>query len=368
MRRFVYEPACPRVVFGPGVAQRELAAECDRLGLHRVLLIATAGELARSGAVPASLGGRLAGRFTAVRTHVPVDTAAAAVASAAEVAADGLLCVGGGAATGTAKAVALESGLPIVAVPTTYAGSEVTPVWGLTEGGRKRTGRSAAVLPRTVLYDAELTTGLPAAISAASGMNALAHCVDTLGLHATDPVTALLAIEGVRVLATSLPAVAGNGKDLAARTEALYGAYLAGSAFATAGSGVHHKACHVLGGRFDLPHAATHAVLLPQVAGYLTAVNPETMERVRLALDPSAASAATALHALAGRIGAPLALRDLGLSQAGLAEAIREVAEHTGLAEVDASRILRAAWHGATPESAGSPGDAEHVRGRWTRP
>ena len=353
-RRFSYQPSSQRIVFGAG-ARRDLGDECRRLGAGRLLLVATAGELARSRALLAAVAGRIAGEFTGVREHVPVEVAAAAREVAAAVSADGLLTVGGGSATGTAKAVALETGLPIVAVPTTYAGSEVTPVWGLTEGGHKRTGRSSTVLPKTVIYDPELTTSLPAAVTAASGMNAVAHCVEALALPGTDPVSALLAAEGVRVLAAGLPAVADDGADLGGRAEVLYGAFLAGSAFAVAGSGVHHKMCHVLGGRFELPHAPTHAVLLPHVAAHLTGTAPAGLDRVRAALSPpstagTAGSAAAGLYELAVRIGAPLALRDIGLAATDLDEAVAVVVEHVGLTEADAGAILRAAFGGERPE------------------
>lgn len=345
MRRFAYEPARQRILFGAGVARQALATECDRLGTRRLLLLTTPGEAARSHRVLDGVAGLIAGRFTGVRTHVPVEVATAAHDAAAEAGADGLLCIGGGAATGTAKAVALETGLPIVAVPTTYAGSEVTPVWGLTKGRRKSTGRSAAVLPRVVLYDPELTLAMPAGLTAASGMNALAHCVDALGLPAADPISGLLAQEGVRILAAGLPAVAADGSDLVARTEVLYGAFVAGSAFAGAGSGVHHGMCHVLGGLFDLPHAQTHAVLLPHVAAYLERVAPAGMDRVRNALGADQ-PVARALHSLATRIGAPLSLRELGLADADLDEAVDLVAEHTGMAATDVRHILDAARGG----------------------
>jgi maleylacetate reductase len=341
MRRFSYQPPSQRIVFGAGAARHDLAAECDRLGAARLLLIATPGERARAEHVLAPLAGRIAGEFTEVRQHVPAPTAEAARRAAEELSADALLSGGGGSTTGTAKAVALESGLPIVAVPTTYAGSEVTPVWGLTSGGHKTTGRSPGVLPRTVVYDPEVTTSLPPAVTAASGMNATAHCVEALALPDTDPITRLLAGEGLRVLAGGLPAAVRDGADLDARGEVLYGAYLAGTAFAAAGSGVHHKMCHVLGGRFDLPHAETHTVLLPHVAAQL--------DSGRVARALGVEDAATALYELASLIGAPLALREIGLTDADLDEAVGLVVERVGLAEPDARRILRAAHRGGPP-------------------
>lgn len=359
MRQFSYEPPRQRIVFGAGAARRDLAAECDRLGVRRLLLITTPGERARRRDVLAPLGERIAGEFTDVREHVPAPVAEQARGAASGLAADALLSIGGGSATGTAKAVALELKLPIIAVPTTYAGSEVTPVWGLTSQRRKTTGRSPDVLPRTVVYDPELTVSLPAEVTAASGLNAVAHCVEALALPGTDPITAMFAEAGIRVLASALPAAVQDGAYVDARAGALYGAYLAGTAFAVAGSGVHHKICHVLGGRFDLPHAQTHAVLLPQVALHFERTAPDAMERVASALGTE--SAAAGLYELAGRIRAPVALRDIGRGENGgagggagmaeldLDEAARLVGERVGLSRPDAWLILRAAFDGEPP-------------------
>ena len=209
----------------------------------------------------------------------------------------------------------------MIAVPTTYAGSEVTPVWGLTDGERKTTGVDARVLPRLVIYDPELTVSLPGPLSAASGLNAMAHCVDVFWAPGRNPVSALAAAEAIRVLAAALPAVSRDGTDLGARGDLLYGAYLAGTAFAVAGSGLHHKICHVLGGRYGLPHAQTHAIMLPYVLAFNAPGAPEAAGRIGQALgseDP-----AGALQALAARLGLPRGLRDIGLREEQLAEAAR---------------------------------------------
>ena len=225
---------------------------------------------------------------------------------------------GGGSATGTAKAVALTTGLPVVAIPTTYAGSEVTPVWGLTEGSRKTTGTDPAVLPRVVVYDPELTTGLPAGTSAASGLNALAHAAEALWAPQDNPVPSLLAEEAVRVLAAWLPAMHAAPADLGPRTELLYGAYLAGCAFAVTGSGVHHKICHVLGGAYALPHAETHAVVLPEVVAVMARTRPNAVARIGRALGTN--DPAGALRALSARLGIPRGLRAQGLARTGSAK------------------------------------------------
>ena len=248
---FVHEALPGRVVFGVGSVEH-LGEEVDRLGARRVLAIA--GKRAIDGLVE-RLGGRWAASFTDVQQHVPVEAAARAVAAAAAAEADCLVAMGGGSATGMAKAVALDHDAPIVAVPTTYAGSEVTPIYGLTGPEGKRTGRDPRALPRTVLYDPALTTGLPAGVTGPSGMNALAHAVEALYAPGANPVTALLAEEGARALHRGLPGAVADPGDLAARSDALLGAWLAGTALAAAGIGIHHQLCHLLGGAYRLPHA-----------------------------------------------------------------------------------------------------------------
>ena len=248
MESFKYAALPVTVIFGPGVAERELVGVVDDLGLRRVLVVVAEPEEPLARWLIAPFSERVAGTFTDVRPHVPVRVAEAGRAEAARTEADGLLCVGGGSTTGTAKAIALMTGLPIVAVPTTYAGSEVTPVWGLTEDERKTTGRDSQVLPSVVVYDPELTVSLPRALSVASGLNAVAHCVEAFWGPGAPPISSLMAEEGIRALAGGLPGVVGDPGDLGARSEVLYGAWLAGTVFATAGSGLHHRICHVLGG------------------------------------------------------------------------------------------------------------------------
>src|SRR3954451_20677119 len=187
----------------------------------------------------------------------------------------------------------------------------MTPVWGLTEGARKTTGTDARVLPKVVVYDPELTVSLPAEMTGPSAMNALAHCVEALYAPGMSPVSSLMALEGIRAIARGVPGAVARPDDLEARTDVLYGAYLAGAAFAVAGSALHHKIAHVLGGAYDLPHADLHTVLLPQVAAFLEPERPSAMARVAAALG-SAGVAALALYELAERLGTPIALVDIG--------------------------------------------------------
>lgn len=358
-RSFTFEALPGRVVFGPRASRERLAAEVDRLGASRLLLIATERERARAEELSAVLGDRVAGRFTDVRPHVPAEVAERARAAAREAGADALLSIGGGSTTGTAKAVALEAALPIVAVPTTYAGSEVTPVWGMTEGRRKTTGTDLRVLPRVVVYDPELTFTLPPAITGPSAMNALAHCVEAFYAPGANPITALVAEEGIRALASGVPVAVSRPHEPDGRSETLYGAYLAGAAFAVAGSGLHHKICHVLGGAYDLPHAELHTVVLPQVAAFQAPALPDVMERVARALGGHGRDgAAVGLHQLALAIGAPTALRDIGMREEDLDEAAGLVLEKVPddnprpVSEDDVRQLLQAAFEGRRPAGA----------------
>ncbi|MFJ9567647.1 maleylacetate reductase [Streptomyces fuscichromogenes] len=349
--RFTHETLAQRVVFAPGEAHKAVAAEVAELGAAKVMLIAAPAVAALADRIGADLP--VAVRHDEVVMHVPVEVAARATKAATQGAADALVCVGGGSTTGLAKAVALATGLPIVAVPTTYAGSEATNVWGLTEGEVKTTGVDARVLPRSVVYDATLTLSLPVEMSVASGLNALAHCVDSMWGPRADPIDRALAGEGIRGLALGLPAVAADPTGTAGREQTLYGAYLAAVAFASAGSGMHHKICHVLGGMFNLPHAQTHAVVLPHVLAFNVPAVPETERRIAQAL--GAPTAVAGLAALRETLGAPRALRDHGMPEEGIARAVAPILaavpadNPTPLTEENLTALLRAAWEGSEP-------------------
>jgi maleylacetate reductase len=314
----VHETVARRIVFGAG-AIAELPAELDRLGLRRPLVIAGSSQASHAERLLAAVGA--GGSIVGVRVHVPAAHADAARARAAELAADSLVAIGGGSAVGLAKAVALTDGLPVAAAPTTYAGSELTAVWGITEGGRKTTGRAPGLAPRLVVYDPELTYDLPAAVTAASGMNAVAHCVEALWAGGATPLTDAAASEGLRLLAEGVRASLRGPRDPGARATALAGAWLAGEAFA-AGGALHHKLCHVLGGMFDLPHAELHAALLPYSAAFLLPAAPEAGRRIAAALGGD--DAAEAIAALARDVGTPASLAELGLSED---DAVRAAAE-----------------------------------------
>lgn len=319
-----YEALPSRVVFGAGALTR-LAAEVDRFGASRVVLIDGLFDEALRARIEAELAGRHAGTIDEVAQHVPAEVAARALTQARAVNADGLIALGGGSATGLAKAVALETGVPILAVPTTYAGSEMTPIWGITAAGRKTTGSDPRVLPRTVVYDPELLLSLPLPVGAASGMNAMAHCVEALWTPAANPVTDAVAGDGMERLARGLRAANADPGDLEARAEALRGAWLGGTALAVAGTGLHHKLCHVLGGSFGLPHAEVHAAVLPWVVDYYRGAAPGALSRIAGALGTD--DAVTGLLDLARDLGLGGGLAGLGLPEAALEEAADQAVE-----------------------------------------
>ena len=347
--QFTHDWLAQRVRFATGGASEAVAEEVRRLEASRVMAIASD----PSRAEPVLAGVPVEVLHTDVAMHVPVEVAERARSVAADHGVDALVSVGGGSTTGLAKAIALTTGLPIVVVPTTYAGSEATDVWGLTEHGRKTTGVDARVLPRSVVYDASLMLGLSVPTSVASGFNALAHCVDAMWAPRTDPIDQVLALEGIRALRHGLPRVVADPWELDGREQTLYGAYVAAVAFASAGSGLHHKICHVLGGMFGLPHAETHAVVLPHVLALNAPAVPELDHRMAEAL--GAGSALTGVLVLRDETDAPRSLRDLGLDADDLPSAVPAILDAappgnpTAVTAGNIEALLRAAWEGKEP-------------------
>src|SRR5580692_1801941 len=339
--RFVHDTLPQRVAFGSGEAAANLSGEIASLGATRVMLIAAKAEMHLADTIAVDLPVAL--RHDDVVMHVPVEVAERARAAAAGNDVDLLVSVGGGSTTG----------LPIIAVPTTYAGSEATPVWGLTEGARKTTGTDKKVLPRVIVYDAALTMSLPVEMSVASGLNALAHCVDSMWAPNADPINAAFAAEGIRSLAAGLPKVVADPMDLDGREHALYAAYLSATAFASAGSGLHHKICHVLGGKYNLPHAQTHATVLPYVLAFNGPAAPDAERRIAAAF--ASATAIDGLVALKQELNAPHALADYGFDEESIPEAAAAIlpsvppSNPRQVTAEDLRALLRAAWSGADP-------------------
>ncbi|MGW4528692.1 maleylacetate reductase [Amycolatopsis sp. NPDC004378] len=351
---FVHEMPATRVVFAPG-ARHQLSGELAALGLSRVVLIGGAPPLgAVVEEIVEALGETVGARIQDVVEHVPVERAGQAARITRAVRADGLVSVGGGSATGLAKIVALRTGLPLVAVPTTYAGSEMTDIWGTTERGVKSTGRDPRVRPSTVVYDPELTVGVPPALTAASGLNALAHCVEAVYDTQASPIIHLLAVRGAHALASALPRAVSMGDDLTARGETLFGAWLAGTALGVARMGAHHRLCHILGGAFGMPHAETHAAVLPHVVAFNEPAATAALEAVATAMGASH-DPAGAIWDLCRRLGTPPDLRSLGLSRGQALEVASRLAAHPGpnprpVTEDDAREIVLAAFDGGRPE------------------
>lgn len=311
-----------RVIFGVGCVEK-LPEEIERLGASRALVLSTPQQQTLAMDIAARLGSRAAGVFDGAVMHVPIEIVNEAREEARRVGADSYVAVGGGSTMGLAKALVLTSAetspLPILAVPTSYAGSEMTPIWGLTEDGRKTTGRDARVVPKTVLYDPALTVSMPAGLSATSGINAIAHCVEALYAKDANPIISAAAEEGIRMMAASLPVVVAQPENLEARSSMMFGAWLGGVSLGSAGMALHHKLCHTLGGVFNLPHAETHTVILPHAVDYNAHAAPEAMARVAGAL--AADSAAGGLYDLAVKLGAPVSLAAIGMRAEDLDQA-----------------------------------------------
>ncbi len=309
---FIHDVPPQRVVFGAAALAR-VAAEVERLGVKRALIVTTPGSGARLGEnVVALLGARAAALHARAVIHVPKPVAEAGLAAAHAADADGLVAVGGGSAIGLAKIIARDTALPIVAVPTTYSGSEATTIFGITDGARKVTGRDDKVLPRTVIYDPDLTLSLPAAVTAASGMNAIAHCVESFWADGRTPVTLALASEAMRRFAANLPVAVADGADRRARGECLIGGWLSGCVLSVS-NGLQHKLAHLLGG-LGLPHAETHAIILPHVTRFNSEAAPEA--KLRLAEALGGHDAADALATMLHELPIPQRLRDVGFDPA----------------------------------------------------
>ena len=349
----VSEDRAVRVVFGPGTLT-EVAAEARTLG-SRIMIISGRHEADAAAMVSAQLGADLAWQIPDVVQHVPIEVAARAIAAVHDAKVGALLSIGGGSATGLAKAVALDTGLPILAVPTTYAGSEMTPIWGQSDRGEKTTGRDWRVLPRIVVYDPALTLSLPPDLTAASGMNALAHAVESLYAPDSTAQSAEVAEEAIAGLARGLHRAVSDPEDMAARTETLRAAWLAGWVLGSTTMGLHHKLAHVLGGKYQLPHAGVHSALLPQVAAFNAPAAPEAFSRAARALGaPGPEAVGPALFDLATQLEAPTSLADLGLKSdaievVGKTVARAPVSNPREFTEEDVCYLLRQTYMGNKP-------------------
>lgn len=351
---FIHDANPSRVLFAAG-ARAKAGAELDRLGASRIMIIATPTQAGVAAEFARLIGERAGIVYPGAQPHTPTNVTEAALTAVSSVQADGLLAVGGGTAIGLAKAIALRTDLPQLIIPTTFAGSEMTPFLIETERGAKTMQRSGRVLPETVIYDPEFVGALPIPVAAPSAMNAIANSVAALCAPNVDPLTAMMAEESIRALGLALPRLLGDASDPDAWSQALYGAWLAGASVGVTGTGVHHAICDVLVGAFDLTHADVHCVMLPYAAAALTGRDRKAMRRVAHAL--GADDAASTLYDLMARAANETSLRGMGLTRAALEKAADLVLEDPSVKQARTSRgdilaMLLAAFEGKRPESA----------------
>ncbi|WP_434694905.1 maleylacetate reductase [Pseudomonas sp. Z1-14] len=339
-----------RIVFGRGASQN-ISAEVEKLGGKRALILCTQNQKVNAERVAAQLGLLSGGVFAGAVMHTPVDVTEKAMQAFVETKADCIVAYGGGSTIGLGKAIALRNDAAQVVIATTYAGSEVTPVLGETENGIKRTRSDARILPETVIYDPELTLELPVKVSVASGLNAIAHAVEGLYAQDRNPISSLLAVEGLRSMSEALRLIVKQPGDIEARSLALYGAWLCGTVLGVVGMSLHHKLCHVLGGSFNLPHAETHAAILPHSIAY----------NARAAASELAPAAALfeddlpgGLYDLAETLCAPRSLCELGLAESDLDRASDIAVSNPYWNPEEVTRdgiraLLQRAWAGHRP-------------------
>lgn len=351
---FTFSAAATRVRFGPGI-RHALGEEVERLGARRAVIVSTPGRRAGAEALASTLGERAAGVIATARMHTPVEVTEAAMEEFRRLDGDCLVAIGGGSASGLSKALALRTGLPQIVLPTTYSGSEATPTLGETRDGRKVSRRDPRVQAAVILYDAELIASLPVPVSVVSALNAMAHAAEGLYARERNPVSTLLALEGIRAMRRALPAVRANPADLDARGESLYGAWLCGVVLSQVGMALHHKLCHVLGGAFDTPHAETHAALLPYVIDFNSEATREELAPLTgiLATNPEASSPGAALAEFAASVGAPRSLREIGLEHSALGHAADLAMQDAywnprPMRRSDILELLERAWAGET--------------------
>lgn len=353
MRTFQHVGLPSRVIFGRG-AIASLADVIASIGGTRALLLSTPQQEEQSRNATAAAESLIVAQFAGAAMHTPTDVTERALSVFRDSQADCVISFGGGSTIGLGKALALQTDVAQVAIATTYAGSEMTPILGQTSNGRKTTERTLKVLPEAVIYDVDLTFGLPPSMSGTSGINAIAHAVEGLYAQQCSPIMRLVAEEGVRAMADALPRVITKPDDADARSDALYGAWLCGTVLGSVGMALHHKLCHTLGGMFDLPHAETHAVILPHALAYNAADIPDAMTSLRRAL--SSDDPADTLFELGRAVKAPSSLREMGMPESGIDQAANQAVENPYWnprpIEREAIRALIAcAWHGERPKS-----------------
>ncbi|MGP6110845.1 maleylacetate reductase [Pseudomonas aeruginosa] len=319
MQPFIYNALPSRVIFGFGTLA-QVAEEIRTLGCSRALVLTTPHQRAAGEQLLAQLGELAVGLYDNATMHTPVEVTRDALSVVKSSGADCVVALGGGSTIGLGKAIALNTDLPQIVIPTTYAGSEATPIIGQTENGLKTTQRTLKVLPEVIIYDVELTLSLPAKMTVTSGLNAIAHAVEALYAKDANPLISMLAEQGIAAIARALPRIHTNPDDREARSDALFGAWACGTCLGAVGMSIHHKLCHTLGGSFDLPHAETHTVVLPHAAAYNAEAAPEAMAHIARALGVD--NAPRGLFDLAAKHGAPTSLAQIGMQASDVARAV----------------------------------------------
>jgi len=352
MRPFVYNALPARVVFGVGTLSK-LPEEVSRLGCKRALVLSTKVQEQSGKEVQQLLGNTAVGLYSNATMHTPENITEEALKVVQETNADCVVSVGGGSTIGLGKAIAYRTDLPQIVIPTTYAGSEATPILGQTAKGQKVTLKDSKVLPEVILYDVDLTLTLPATMTITSGMNAIAHAVEALYSPESNPMIDMLAEQGIAAIARALPIIHNEPKNKDARSDALFGAWACGTCLGAVGMSLHHKLCHTLGGSFNMPHAETHTVILPHAVAYNEVGAKDAIATVARALGVT--NAAQGLYDLAKRLGAPYSLQELGFKEEDIPKAaeIASKAPYPNPVPLEKEKILRLlqnAWAGKRPE------------------
>lgn len=347
----VYNATPSSIIFGAGTLSR-VAEAVEAHGARRAVVVSTPGRQGLAQRVVSLLGDRCCGIIPEAVSQVPIELARRGRKLAAEMEADCIVSVGGGASVGLGKGIGLEYAKPIVAIPTTYSGSEMTGFCGITIDGVKRMHKSLDMLASTVIYDPELSVGLPLDVSMASAMNALAHCVDSVYVSTISPIILSAAHEGAAVLMHAMPRVAANPSDIAARTDLLYGAYLAGAAL-TGGFAYQHGVAHTLGGSFGIAHGLSHALVLPHVASYNMRHAPGQLGR--LARSMGVPAIGPAIFDILKTVGLPTSLAEVGFRESDIERAAAITVEtdnglNPGPVSIDDVRaLLKDALEGRRP-------------------
>jgi maleylacetate reductase len=350
MQPFVHVSVPARIVFARG-ARTRVAEEVQRLGIEHALVLSTPQQASEAQALGDQLGALAVGIFARATMHTPVDVTHEAIEMVRRLGADGVVAFGGGSTTGLGKAIAARTDLPQVVVPTTYAGSEVTPILGETTDGVKTTRSGPEILPETVIYDPDLTGTLPVALSVASGLNAMAHAAEAIYARNGSPLYTAVAVEALSALAGALPAIVSDAGDRDARDRALYGAWLCGTVLGAVGMSIHHKLCHALGGALDTPHAETHAVMLPHTLDFIEQAMPDALAPAAPVFGPRVGQG---MYDFAQQLGAPRSLRQLGVDENDL-DRVTEVATSSPywsprpIEPADIRQLLQHAWVGTRP-------------------